>query len=270
MLPAYGYGHAGIRELCYHPVIDMKISLITTSYNSAGTITDTLECIRRQTHPDIEHIVIDGSSTDNTLAIIARFPHVARLISEKDNGIYDAMNKGIRIATGEVIGILNSDDVYTDTGVLAAVAMAFKDPAVMTVYADLQYVYYDNLDRVRRNWISGPFKKENFYFGWMPPHPTFFVRKEAYDGSGLFNTDLHSAADYELMLRLLLKQGYSAHYIPRIIVKMRQGGVSNASLQNRLRANKEDRLAWKLNGLKPYFFTLYLKPLRKISQFIIK
>jgi glycosyltransferase involved in cell wall biosynthesis len=247
----------------------MKISVITATYNSAATVRDTLTSICRQDHPDIEHIIIDGRSTDGTLGIVAHFPHVAKIVSEKDKGIYDAMNKGIRLATGDVIGILNSDDIYIDSSVLSAVATAFADPDVMTVYADLQYVDADNPDRIKRTWITGPFRKSSFYYGWMPPHPTFFVRREVYERTGLFNTDLRSAADYELMLRILLKHGVPAYYIPRVIVKMRAGGVSNASLGNRLRANREDRLAWKLNGLRPYFFTLYLKPLRKITQFKI-
>lgn len=247
----------------------MKISVITATYNSAETVRDTLTSIRLQDYSDIEHIIVDGRSSDGTLEIVAGFPHVAKIVSEKDNGIYDAMNKGIELATGDVIGILNSDDIYIDHSVLSAVAKAFGDPAVMTVYADLQYVQADNLDRVKRTWITGPFRKRSFYYGWMPPHPTFFVRKEVYERTGLFNTDLRTAADYELMLRILVKYGVPAFYIPRVMVKMRAGGVSNASFGNRLRANREDRLAWKLNGLKPYFFTLYLKPLRKITQFII-
>jgi glycosyltransferase involved in cell wall biosynthesis len=248
----------------------MKISIITATYNSAATIKDTLNCIRLQDHPDIEHIVVDGGSTDSTPSIVGGFPHVAKWISEKDNGIYDAMNKGIALSTGDVIGILNSDDIYAGRDVLSAVAQAFADPEVKTVYADLQYVRADDTDRILRTWKTGAFRKRNFYYGWMPPHPTFFVRKDVYDEAGLFNTSLRSAADYELMLRILLKHGLPAHYIPKVIVKMRAGGVSNASIWNRLRANQEDRLAWKLNGLRPYFFTLYLKPLRKISQFIIR
>ena len=248
----------------------MKISIITATYNSSATVRDTLVSVAGQQYPTVEHIIIDGASTDNTLAIVADFPHVAHTISEKDKGIYDAMNKGIGAATGEIIGILNSDDVYIDNAVLGDVAAAFADPAVMTVYADLQYVDPADLQKVQRNWRSGPFRRHNFYYGWMPPHPTFFVRRSVYDQAGHFNLGLRSAADYELMLRILLKHGLSAHYIPRVIVKMRSGGMSNASLFNRLRANKEDRLAWKLNGLRPYFFTLYLKPLRKIHQFIIK
>jgi glycosyltransferase involved in cell wall biosynthesis len=248
----------------------MKISVITVTYNSSATVGDTLASIQRQDHPDVEHIIIDGRSTDKTLELVSVFPHVSKVVSERDKGIYDAMNKGIALATGDIIGILNSDDIYVDGTVLSTVARAFIDPAVMTAYGDLQYVDPGDLDRVRRTWISGPYKKHNFYYGWMPPHPTFFVRKEVYRQAGAFNTDLRSAADYELMLRILLKLGFSTAYIPRVMVKMRAGGVSNASLNNRLRANKEDRLAWKLNGLKPDFFTLYLKPLRKIHQFIIK
>jgi len=248
----------------------MKISIITATYNSAATVEDTLDCIRRQEHPDIEHIIVDGRSTDSTLKIVSGFPHVAKILSEKDSGIYDAMNKGIGLATGDIIGILNSDDIYTDPSVLTAVADAFKDPAVMTAYADLQYVHADEPDRVLRTWKTGTFQKKSFYYGWMPPHPTFFVRREVYEKVGNFNISLRSAADYELMLRILLKYGMSVVYIPRVIVKMRAGGMSNASIWNRIRANKEDRMAWKLNDLRPYFFTLYMKPLRKIPQFIIK
>lgn len=248
----------------------MKISIVTATYNSAATVADTLDCIRRQDHPDIEHIIVDGGSKDETLEIVKRYPHVARMVSGKDKGIYDAMNKGIGLATGDIIGILNSDDIYTDETVLSLVAKAFADDSVMTVYADLQYVYPDDLNRIQRTWKTGRFKKRNFYYGWMPPHPTFFVRREVYDRAGLFNLELHSAADYELMLRILLKLEMTAQYIPKVIVKMRAGGMSNASLFNRLRANKEDRMAWKINGLRPYFFTLYLKPVRKISQFFIK
>jgi glycosyltransferase involved in cell wall biosynthesis len=248
----------------------MKISIVTATFNSAATVADTLECISRQDHPHIEHIIVDGGSKDDTLGIVRRFPHVARVVSGKDKGIYDAMNKGIGLATGDVIGILNSDDIYTDEKVLSLVAEAFADPSVMTVYADLQYVYPDDLSRIQRTWKTGRFRKRNFYYGWMPPHPTFFVRREVYDRAGLFNLELRSAADYELMLRILLKLGMSAHYIPKVIVKMRAGGMSNASLFNRVRANKEDRMAWKINGLRPYFFTLYLKPVRKITQFFIK
>jgi glycosyltransferase len=177
------------------------------------------------------------------------------------------MNKGVKLATGDVIGILNSDDFYTDPSVLEKVAAAFKDPAVEAVYGDLQYVKQDNVQVVTRTWRSGKYQKRFLYYGWMPPHPTFFVRRHIYDKCGLFNTTLRSAADYELMLRVLLRYDTHAQYIPEVLVKMRAGGMSNASLKNRLRANKEDVMAWKLNDLKPYFFTTWLKPIRKILQF---
>src|SRR6185437_539304 len=202
----------------------MKISIITATFNSAATVTDTLSCISGQDHPDIEHIIVDGGSGDKTLEIVSKFPHVSRVVTGKDKGIYDAMNKGIGLATGDVIGILNSDDVYTGSAVLSDVARVFADPAVMTAYADLQYVDVDDLQKVRRYWRSGPFIPKNFYFGWMPPHPTFFVRREVYNRSGLLNLEMHSAADYELMLRILLKLRLPAYYIPQVIVKMRTGG----------------------------------------------
>jgi glycosyltransferase len=151
--------------------------------------------------------------------------------------------------------------------VLTKVAAAFNDPALEAVYGDLQYVKADNTDVVTRTWKSGMFKKKSLYYGWMPPHPTFFVRRHVYEKCGLFNTTLRSAADYELMLRVLLKFNTRVQYIPEVLVKMRAGGMSNASLKNRLRANKEDAMAWKLNGLKPYFFTMWFKPLRKVLQF---
>ncbi|WEK36523.1 MAG: glycosyltransferase family 2 protein [Candidatus Pseudobacter hemicellulosilyticus] len=246
----------------------MKISIITATYNSAVTVRDTLKSVAGQDYADIEHIIIDGLSKDNTLDIVREFPHVSKVISEKDKGIYDAMNKGVQVATGEVIGILNSDDFYNHPQVLSRVMALFSDPAVDTVYGDLQYVQQDNVQVVTRTWKSGGFRPRSFYYGWMPPHPTFFVRRQVYDKAGLFDLSLRSAADYELMLRMLLKHGATAGYVQEVLVKMRAGGMSNASLKNRLKANQEDRRAWEMNGLQPYFFTLWLKPLRKIFQFI--
>jgi len=248
----------------------LKLSIVTAAYNSVATIKETLLCVQQQDHPDIEHIIVDGLSIDDTVKVVEEFPHVAKLFSEKDNGIYDAMNKGIQAATGDVIGILNSDDIYVSPQVLSKIAQVFEDKSVLTCYADLQYVQADNLDKVVRTWKSGHFSRKNFYYGWMPPHPTFFVRREVYEKVGLFNTSLRSAADYEMMLRILIKHEMPTHYIPEVIVKMRAGGMSNASFKNRITANKEDRMAWKLNGLEPHFFTLYAKPIRKISQFLIR
>jgi len=245
-----------------------KISIITVSFNSAQTIGDTLKSVAAQSHPNIEHIIVDGSSTDQTVKIVEGFPHVAKYISEKDEGIYFAMNKGIAMASGEVIGILNADDLYADKGVIARVVAVFEDPKVDATYADLVFVDREDVLKVVRTWKSGPFKRSSMYNGWMPPHPTFFVRRSVYEKYGNFNTILRSAADYELMLRFLLKHEINLSYLPETIIKMRQGGKSTASISNRIKANMEDRKAWKMNGLKPHFFTLILKPLRKIKQFI--
>lgn len=223
--------------------------------------------VSSQTYPHIEHIVIDGNSTDDTLRIVNQFQHIHLCISEKDEGIYFAMNKGIEIATGEVIGILNADDVYAHIDVLRNVMELFEDQSVDAVYGDLDFVDPNDISRTTRSWRSGHFNKESFYDGWMPPHPTFFVRREIYRAYGKFNTTLRSAADYELMLRFLLKNEIKPVYLQDVLVKMRLGGKSTRSIINRLAANKEDRLAWRLNELKPRFFTLILKPLRKIKQF---
>ena len=248
----------------------MKISIITACYNSAATVTDTLKSVAMQDYPDIEHIIVDGNSSDNTIAIAQQFPHVQKIISENDDGIYDAMNKGIVLAGGDVIGILNSDDIYTGPAVISKVMSEFEKGNADAVYADLQYVKYDNTNKVTRTWHSGQFSKRKFFFGWMPPHPTFFVRRSVYERIGKFNCDLRSAADYEFMLRALLKYDHKAQYIPEVLVKMRTGGASNATLKHRVRANREDREAWRINNITPYFFTIPFKPLRKVLQFILK
>lgn len=248
----------------------MKVSIITVSYNSSATIGDTLRCIADQDYPSIEHIIIDGGSTDSTMEIVKKYSHVEKYLSEKDKGLYDAMNKGLALATGDFIGILNSDDVYSNANVISKVVTLFKESGESALYGDLQYVKATDLNAITRYWKSGSFKRSNFYYGWMPPHPTFFVKKEVYDKVGLFNTSLRSAADYEMMLRILVKYNYRAAYLPEVLVKMRGGGVSNASFRHRMKANLEDRKSWAINGLSPHFFTLYLKPIRKIFQFIRK
>jgi glycosyltransferase involved in cell wall biosynthesis len=245
----------------------MKVSIITTSYNSASTIRDTLLSVAAQDYPHIEHIVIDGGSTDGTLNIVSEFPHIAKVVSEKDKGIYDAMNKGIHLATGDLIGILNSDDFYTNPKVLSNVVSKIWEDGTDTLYANLDYVDSLNTKLIVRTWISGNYSQRKFRFGWMPPHPTFFVKKSVYDKYGLFDLSFTTAADYEIMLRFLLKNHVSTSYLPETIVHMRAGGHSNASLSHRLKANAEDSRAWKKNKLTPYFFTTILKPARKIHQF---
>lgn len=248
----------------------MKVSIITTCYNSAATIRDTLESVSRQDYAHIEHILIDAGSTDATVQIISDFPHVARVISEQDHGIYYGMNKGLNICSGDVICFLNSDDWYPQTDVISQVVDILKKKKVQVVYGDLQFVDRTDVNKIARTWRSGKFYRKNLYYGWMPPHPTFFALKEVYEQVGIFNTTLRNAADYELMLRVLLKHEFDASYLPQVLVKMRRGGYSNAKLIHRLRANREDNMAWHINGLKPKMVTRYLKPLRKIPQFFLR
>jgi len=246
------------------------VTIITATYNSAATLADTLESVASQTYPRIEHLIIDGVSKDATAAIVARYPHVSQFISEPDKGLYDAMNKGIRLAKGEIIAILNSDDFYASNRVIENMVKLFQDPDILAVYADLQYVDALDTTRVIRQWNAGEYSQQAFYYGWMPPHPSFFVRKQLYDQYGAFDTSFRHSADYELMLRFLLRYNAPAAYLPEVAVKMRMGGQSNASFKNRWSANREDRRAWDVNGLTPYFFTIPLKPFRKISQYLIK
>lgn len=249
----------------------MKVSIITISFNSAATLEDTIRSVLSQDYPDLEYIIVDGNSTDGTLDIVKRYQSsIAQFISEPDKGIYDGMNKGLKMATGDLIGILNSDDIYEDSKVISDVVHLMESSQSMAAYADL--VYVDRLDtsKVTRYWKSGSYKKGAFRKGWMPPHPTFFVRKSVYDRYGYFNLHLKSAADYEIMLRFIHKHGIEPAYLPRVITRMRAGGQSNLSLKNRIKANREDREAWRINGLKPGLFTLIRKPLSKIFQFMKK
>jgi undecaprenyl-phosphate alpha-N-acetylglucosaminyl 1-phosphatetransferase len=245
----------------------VKVSIITVCFNAADTIADTIESIRRQSHPNIEYILIDGGSTDETLAIIAENRDVISvLVTEPDSGMYYAANKGIEAATGEFVGMLNADDYYADDDVVRDVARLAMEGSD-AVYGDLHYVDRANPNLIIRNWISGNYKRKSFDYGWMPPHPTFFLRKDFYDRYGLFRLDFETAADYELMLRMLYRHSLKPRYINRILVKMRVGGKSNVSFANRIKANKEDRNAWKINGLEAAWYTLYLKPLSKLIQF---
>ena len=244
----------------------MKVSIITISYNSEETIEDTILSVINQDYKNIEYNIIDGGSNDKTYDIINKYKSsISNIISEKDNGIYDAMNKGINISTGDIIGILNSDDIYNDKNVITDLVLNIKENDA--IYADLVYVDRLNTNKVNRYWKSDKYKENAFLYGWMPPHPTFFVKRKCYNKYGLYNTTLKSASDYELMLRFIYKYKISLTYLPRVITKMRIGGVSNITLVNRYKANREDKRAWIINGLKPYFFTFILKPLRKIKQY---
>lgn len=248
-----------------------KVSIITVCYNSAKTIEDTIQSVINQTYDNIEYIIVDGLSTDNTLEIVNKYKdRIATIVSEKDAGLYDAINKGIGLATGEIIANLNSDDFYIDNNVITDVVTKMEETKSDTLYADLYYVDALDTNKVIRNWVSGAYKKGMFFKGWMPPHPTFFVRKSVYDNYGKFNLELKSAADYEIMLRFIHKHECSISYLPLAVVRMRVGGVSNVSIKNRLKANREDKRAWEMNGLKPKPYTLIFKPLSKVLQFVKK
>lgn len=248
-----------------------KVSIVTVSYNSQSSIESTIQSVVAQQYSKIEYIIVDGGSKDNTLKIVDKYKSsIAKVVSEKDQGIYDALNKGVRMATGDIIAFLHSDDVYADDQVIGDMVALFEVEKLEATYADLVYVDRDNINKVIRNWKSGEYKEGLFLKGWMPPHPTFFVKKEVYNRYGLFNLELRSAADYELMLRFIHKHQIKLGYLPRVIVKMRVGGMSNASIKNRIRANREDRKAWKINNLQPKPYTLVLKPLSKVLQYWFK
>lgn len=251
---------------------EMKFSLVTTTYNSAQTVKDTVQSVNGQTHPDLEHVIIDGGSTDETVELIQQIgQRLGNVISEPDNGIYDAINKGIQQSTGDVVGLIHSDDLLAYPEAIADLNQIFEtNPDIEAVYADLQYVDREDTSKVIRNWVSGSYEHGLFRKGWMPPHPTFYVKKACYDRLGLYTMKLKSAADYELMLRYLHKNKIKVGYLPKVLVKMRVGGMSNVSLKNRIRANKEDRLAWEMNGLQRAPFTTILKPLSKLRQFIFR
>ncbi len=246
----------------------MKISIITITFNSVSTIEQTIRSVLYQTYSNIEYIIIDGKSTDGTLQIIDKYKdRISKIVSETDEGLYDALNKGIDLASGDVIGFMHSDDFYTSDGVIEKYANIFKKNNVEAVYSDLYYVDKNYSEKIIRKWKSGDYKANSFMNGWMPPHPTFFVRKKVYQQFGKFNLEFKSAADYELMLRFIHKHKINIAYLPEYTVKMRVGGKSNITLKNRIKANIEDRKAWEINNLSPRFYTLYLKPLRKIFQF---
>lgn len=244
----------------------MKISIITAVFNAENSIEKTIQSVLNQDYSNIEYIIVDGNSTDKTLEIVNKYvDKISKIVSEPDAGIYDAINKGIKLATGHYVGILHADDVFAYQGVVSDVANELISKTSDTLYADLQYWKGNKL---HRDWISGKFNSQKFYFGWMPPHPTFFCKKSLFEKFGYYNLELKIAADYELMLRMLVKHKVSVCYLPKTISIMQVGGLSNKSIKNRLNANEEDKKAWKINEIKPYFFTFWLKPIRKIGQFI--
>ena len=245
----------------------MRISVVTAVYNRRETVTQAVESVLSQTHLDVETILI-GASTDGTLEALQPYrQHLDVFVSsERDDGIYDALNKGIERASGDVVGFLHADDLFAHRAVLARVAEAFADPQIEAVYGDLVYVRHDDVDRVVRYWRAGEFELGALRRGWMPPHPTFYVRRRVYQRLGLFDTRYRIAADYDSVLRFLGRGGVRAAYIPQVMVRMRVGGISNRSLGSILRKSREDLDALRGNGVGG-ISTLLQKNFSKLSQF---
>jgi len=254
----------------------MKISIITITYNSAKTLPRALESVRSQTYGDIEHIIVDGASTDGTVEIIKNYSKgpsdkvpstkEVRWVSEPDGGIYDALNKGIRMATGDVIGFLHSDDVLYSPDSIGQIAAAFESTKADVVYGDLQYC---NGDKVTRRWRSNAFKPSSLKFGWMPPHPTLYVRREVYEQVGEYDSWFRISADYDMILRIFTA-GYKTHYIPQVLVSMETGGASNRDAKARLSKTQEDYFVLKKNHVGAGLLTVACKQLRKVRQFLRK
>lgn len=250
----------------------MKISIVTATYNRADTIRDTIESILSQTYQDWEHIIIDGASKDNTLQVIkeyeTRYNGRLKLVSEPDKGIYDAMNKGIRMATGDIVGILNSDDIYFDNTVLESVASTFKTRNTDSLFGGCVITKKDDLNKVIRIKKGSEMPKKGFASGWHPAHPTFYVKRECYDKFGYFDLDFGTASDVELMIRFLEKYKISAVYVPKFMVKMRFGGASNSSLKALLRANKAVLRAFEKNGIQKPNFLFIKRTFPKVKSLI--
>lgn len=248
----------------------MKISIITATYNSNKTIIDTLKSLEQQTYSNIEYIIIDGASSDNTLDIIKQYStKVSKIISEPDKGIYDALNKGISAATGDFIGFLHSDDIFAYPSAIEDLVKTLIIEQSEAIYADLEYVSKENTTNVVRRWISGGYKRSNFKKGWMPPHPTFYMKKELYEQYGSFDLNFKISADYDSLLRYLWLNNISVSYLPKVITKMRVGGESNRSILNILKKTKEDAFALKKNNIF-WVYALFMKNISKLPQFIKK
>lgn len=245
-----------------------SISVVTVAYNSAGTISDTLRSVAEQTYPNLEHIVVDGASTDDTMRIVQRHATGRTIVlSERDRGIYDAMNKGIRLATGDFVGFLNADDVFANRHVVADIAqVAGSAASVDAVYGDLVYVEQDRPDQFVRYWRSGVYSRSNLRLGWMPPHPTLYVRRSRLLQVGDFDTSFRISADYDFMLRFLSAAQVDVRYLAKVLVQMRTGGASNRSVGALIRKSSEDLRALQKNRVGGVA-TLLCKNVRKLPQF---
>jgi len=249
--------------------MSLQVSIITAVKNRASTLGACLRSVQSQTWRDIEHIVIDGGSTDGTLGVLAAGrAHLAKLICEPDSGVYDALNKGLREASGDIVGVMHADDEFATDHTVELVARAFEDPSVQAVYGDLVYVSRDDPSRIVRYWRAGGYTRQQLAHGWMPPHPTFYVRSDIYRRFGGFDTRYKIAADYENMLRILWGGGIQAAYIPEVLVRMRTGGISN-QFMNLFLKSREDYAALRENGIGG-MQALLLKNVTKLPQFVVK
>jgi glycosyltransferase len=248
-----------------------RITVITVCFNSKTHIGEALRSVDAQTWSDIEHIVIDGASTDGTLQILEAHCRGRRILSAPDRGIYDAMNKGLALATGDFVGFLNADDLFASADSLAAIAAAAApmnaDPRPDAIYGDLVYVRELDTGSVVRQWRSGSYSRGRLRYGWMPPHPTFYLRRDIFERTGGFDTSMRISADYDLMLRCLARPGFKAVYVPQVLVRMRLGGASNRSVRNLIRKSREDLTALRRSGIGG-IGTLACKNLRKLPQFL--
>lgn len=248
----------------------MKVSIITVCLNSVDTIEETILSVKQQDYDAIEHIIIDGGSTDGTVKTLNRYRDcIFKIISESDKGIYDAMNKGLDTCSGEVVAFLNADDFYADSGIISQIINRFHSSKSDAVYGDLVYIDRSDSSRKVRYWKPGPYKKSAFYRGWVMPHPTFFCRKEIYRKYGGFNNTFKIAADFELMLRFVEKHQINVGYLPEVIVKMRTGGRANI-LNGVVRGNMEIIRAFRINGLHLSPFLFICKPITKLSQLFMR
>ncbi len=249
----------------------MKISIITVAFNAASTLANTLESVAAQSHPDIEHIVVDGASTDGTLGIIKRHRNrVARFISEPDQGIYDAMNKGIGLATGEVVGFLNADDVYADDGVLLRVSEIMAKEDLDALFGDAEFVSPGKPDRPLRRYRSIYFRPERIAWGWMPAHPALFLKRRVYERFGTFRTDYRIAGDFELVARIFHGQKLTYRHVPQVLVRMQTGGISTGGWRNTVLLNREVLRACQENGISTSLPKILSKYLVKVLEFLYK
>ncbi len=246
----------------------MKISVITACLNSSAYIGECLRSVAEQDYHDVEHLVIDGDSDDNTVSVVRELNHPGlKLVSESDNGIYYALNKGLEQCTGDLIGFLHSDDFFANKYILSHLAEQIKRSEADGIYGDLQYVMRNRPEQVVRHWESGIYQPKNLFKGWMPPHPALYLKREVYENFGRFDTDLSISADYDFILRVLYEKNTTLDYLPEIVLKMRTGGVSNRNLKNILQKSREDLIALKKNGVKNRHKVLLMKNLSKIHQF---